>query len=97
MEETAQDETTNGVEAEAADQAAPQRDLAAEYLDALQRERANFINYRRRIDQEKPSRPSTPPSTWSKSSCPWWTTSTAHSRPYPNRSASITNGSTASS
>jgi molecular chaperone GrpE len=53
MDETAQDETTNGVEAEAADQAAPQRDLAAEYLDALQRERANFINYRRRVDQEK--------------------------------------------
>jgi hypothetical protein len=30
-----------------------QRDLAAEYLDALQRERANFINFRRRVDQEK--------------------------------------------
>ena len=36
-------------------QAAPPagRDLASEYLDALQRERANFINYRRRADQEK--------------------------------------------
>jgi molecular chaperone GrpE len=51
MDETAQDETNNGIETEQAD--APQRDLAAEYLDALQRERANFINYRRRIDQEK--------------------------------------------
>jgi len=27
--------------------------LAAEYLDALQRERANFINYRRRTEQER--------------------------------------------
>src|SRR5947209_6557533 len=27
--------------------------LAAEYLDALQRERAAFINYRRRTDQER--------------------------------------------
>jgi molecular chaperone GrpE len=30
-----------------------QRDLAAEYLDALQRERASFINYKRRTEQEK--------------------------------------------
>jgi molecular chaperone GrpE len=29
------------------------RDLAAEYLEALQRERAAFINYRRRTDQER--------------------------------------------
>jgi molecular chaperone GrpE len=29
------------------------RDLAAEYLEALQRERASFINYRRRTDQER--------------------------------------------
>jgi molecular chaperone GrpE len=28
-------------------------DLAAEYLDALQRERAGFINYRRRTEQER--------------------------------------------
>ena len=32
---------------------APERDLAAEYLDALQRERATFINYRRRTEQER--------------------------------------------
>jgi len=51
IEETAQDEITDGIEAE--DVEAPQRDLAAEYLDALQRERANFINFRRRVDQEK--------------------------------------------
>ena len=53
MEETAPTETTNGLETEATDEAAPQRDLAAEYLDALQRERASFINYRRRMDQER--------------------------------------------
>lgn len=29
------------------------RDLASEYLDALQRERASFINFRRRVEQEK--------------------------------------------
>ncbi len=29
-----------------------ERDLAAEYLDALQRERASFINFRRRTEQE---------------------------------------------
>jgi molecular chaperone GrpE len=29
------------------------RDLASEYLEALQRERASFINYRRRAEQEK--------------------------------------------
>jgi molecular chaperone GrpE len=29
------------------------RDLAAEYLEALQRERANFINFRRRSEQER--------------------------------------------
>ncbi len=33
--------------------AATAPDLAAEYLDALQRERASFINYRRRTDQER--------------------------------------------
>src|SRR3954452_15826943 len=30
-----------------------QRDLAAEYLDALQRKRASFINYKRRSEQER--------------------------------------------
>ncbi len=46
MEDIAQDETNNGADT-------GQHDLAAEYLDALQRERASFINYRRRMDQEK--------------------------------------------
>src|SRR5215204_7591102 len=47
--------TDNGVEAAEAqvDEQVGQRDLAAEYLDALQRERANFINFRRRAEQEK--------------------------------------------
>jgi len=40
-------------EAPAAQDTNQQRDLAAEYLDALQRERASFINYRRRTDQER--------------------------------------------
>ena len=36
------------------EQPAPgERDLASEYLDALQRERASFINFRRRVEQEK--------------------------------------------
>lgn len=30
-----------------------EKDMAAEYLEALQRERAAFINYRRRTDQER--------------------------------------------
>lgn len=30
-----------------------EQDLAAKYLDALQRERASFINYKRRIEQER--------------------------------------------
>jgi molecular chaperone GrpE len=30
-----------------------QRDLAAEYLDALQRERAAFLNYKRRVEQDR--------------------------------------------
>ncbi len=41
---------TDGVGMEAS--AEKGRDLAAEYLDALQRERASFINYRRRTEQE---------------------------------------------
>lgn len=32
---------------------ASERDLAAEYLEALQRERASFINYKRRTEQER--------------------------------------------
>jgi molecular chaperone GrpE len=32
---------------------APSGDMAAQYLDALQRERASFINYRRRTEQER--------------------------------------------
>jgi molecular chaperone GrpE len=39
-------EAANGGEAQAPD-------LAAQYLDALQRERASFINYRRRAEQER--------------------------------------------
>jgi molecular chaperone GrpE len=39
----------SGVEA----QPRQERDLAAEYLDALQRERASFINYKRRTEQER--------------------------------------------
>ena len=40
--------------AEQAQGAAPAgRDLAGEYLEALQRERASFINFRRRAEQEK--------------------------------------------
>lgn len=47
-----EEEIANGIEAEI-EQAVPARDLAAEYLDALQRERASFINYKRRTEQEK--------------------------------------------
>jgi molecular chaperone GrpE len=43
----------SGVEAQDGSARAAERDLAAEYLDALQRERANFINYRRRTEQER--------------------------------------------
>lgn len=39
-------EVANGEETQAPD-------LAAQYLDALQRERASFINYRRRAEQER--------------------------------------------
>ena len=35
------------------DDAPATRDLAAEYLEALQRERASFINFRRRAEQER--------------------------------------------
>ncbi|MGA7729742.1 MAG: nucleotide exchange factor GrpE [Chloroflexia bacterium] len=49
------EEVTNGVEPDQdqSEQEAPARDLAAEYLEALQRERASFINYKRRVEQEK--------------------------------------------
>lgn len=44
----------NGAAADADGQAQGQnRDMAAEYLDALQRERAAFINYKRRTEQER--------------------------------------------
>jgi molecular chaperone GrpE len=42
--------SVNGKEGAAAEQ---QPDLAAQYLDALQRERASFINYKRRVEQER--------------------------------------------
>src|SRR5947209_6864863 len=42
----AANEAANGGETQASD-------LAAQYLDALQRERASFINYRRRSEQER--------------------------------------------
>jgi molecular chaperone GrpE len=49
-----QDVNENGVETQdEVEEQAPARDLAADYLDALQRERASFINYRRRVDQER--------------------------------------------
>jgi len=48
----------NGVEStdqpqEGTNEGAPTRDIAADYLDALQRERASFINYKRRVEQER--------------------------------------------
>jgi molecular chaperone GrpE len=48
-------ETINDMEPEReqAEQGAPARDFAAEYLEALQRERASFINFKRRVEQEK--------------------------------------------
>ncbi len=46
--------TQDGTEAQAsADGGGEQRDLAAEYLDALQRERASFLNYKRRVEQDR--------------------------------------------
>src|ERR1044072_3042051 len=50
----AESQVGDGPEAEAGGQEMqPASDLAAEYLDALQRERASFINFRRRAEQEK--------------------------------------------
>ncbi|HYP39466.1 MAG TPA: nucleotide exchange factor GrpE [Chloroflexia bacterium] len=51
IEENVQNE--NGAEESAEAGGEQVRDLAAEYLEALQRERANFINYRRRTEQER--------------------------------------------
>ncbi len=46
--------TQTGVETQASAGAdGGQRDLAAEYLDALQRERASFLNYKRRVEQDR--------------------------------------------
>lgn len=53
MEDTLEAANIDGVGVEPDFQEeAPQRDLAAEYLDALQRERAAFINYKRRAEQD---------------------------------------------
>ncbi|MBF6613651.1 MAG: nucleotide exchange factor GrpE [Chloroflexi bacterium] len=52
-----EDENSNGNEKGEQDQVTEptgqKRDVAAEYLDALQRERASFINYKRRAEQER--------------------------------------------
>lgn len=42
-----------GVELDDAGVGNGQRDIAAEYLDALQRERASFLNYKRRTEQDR--------------------------------------------
>lgn len=46
-------DTQAGAEAQANADGGGQRDLAAEYLDALQRERASFLNYKRRVEQDR--------------------------------------------
>ncbi len=50
-----QELNTNGedIEQEQPEEETPGRDLAAEYLEALQRERASFINFKRRTEQER--------------------------------------------
>ena len=56
MEEGVEVEASNGDGVEVAgevQQDEQEKDLAAQYLDALQRERASFINYRRRVEQER--------------------------------------------
>lgn len=55
VEEEVADANGDGVEAEGQEAAEEQQkpDLASQYLEALQRERASFINYRRRVEQEK--------------------------------------------
>jgi molecular chaperone GrpE len=53
-DELVQEQGQDGVPVDAQAQTQAGSDnLAAEYLDALQRERAAFINYRRRTDQER--------------------------------------------
>lgn len=56
MEQENQNETMNTEQTNRAQEDGSSNqvdDLAAQYLDALQRERASFINYRRRTEQEK--------------------------------------------
>ncbi len=53
VEEKSVDGVEQSDDGEAPTQQEQGRDLAAEYLDALQRERASFINYRRRTEQER--------------------------------------------
>jgi molecular chaperone GrpE len=50
-----EENSEDGVEVPQQDgtQVEQKQDLAAQYLDALQRERASFINYRRRVEQER--------------------------------------------
>ena len=55
-QEAASVEDNENVQAQASVEASPDgepRDLAAEYLDALQRERASFLNYKRRVEQDR--------------------------------------------
>jgi len=53
MEEEPDIEQMDRPEEAADDGADGPRDAASEYLDALQRERASFINYKRRMEQER--------------------------------------------
>lgn len=54
QEDASVDDNENvGTEVQADIEAEPQRDLASEYLDALQRERASFLNYKRRAEQDR--------------------------------------------
>ena len=46
-------DNTEAIDDGAEQETAPQRDLAAEYLDALLRERAAFLNYKRRAEAER--------------------------------------------
>jgi molecular chaperone GrpE len=51
-EESTQAGAVDGAQA-STDGGSGQPDLAAEYLDALQRERASFLNYKRRVEQDR--------------------------------------------
>ena len=53
MEEEPGIEDIEGAEVIAEENGNAQADAAAQYLDALQRERASFINYKRRMEQER--------------------------------------------